>query len=138
MSTIKEIKTEEELKSALELCYRVLGNERPELYGYDAWLSRLNDGKQPLLYAECDGKIISAVLGRYESVDSLIIGLVACDEEYRNRGITKQLMERLEIKAKEMGFKYITLGSKKDAFYEKCGYKKISDISGQSVFQKII
>ncbi len=133
---IKEIKTEEELKRVLDLCYRVIENEHPEIYGYNAWLSRLSDGKQPLLYAECNGKVVSAVLGRYESDDSLIIGMVACDEEYRNHGITKKLIERFEARAKEMGFKYITLGSKEDAFYEKCGYKRIPIDSDQSVYQK--
>ena len=132
----KELETEEELKRVLDLCYRILGSEHPEIYGYNAWLSRLQDGKQPLLYAECDGKVVSAVLGRYESADSLIIGMVVCDEEYRNRGITKKLIERFEARAKEMRFKYITLGSKEDAFYEKCGYRRISTDSDQSVYQK--
>ena len=133
---IKEIKTEEELNRVLDLCYSILGNEHSVVYGYDAWLSRLSDGKQPLLYTECDSKVVSAVLGRYESDDSLIIGMVACDEEYRNRGITKMLIERFEARAKEMGFKYITLGSKEDAFYEKCGYKRISTNSERNVYQK--
>ena len=130
------IRTKEELKRVLALCYCILGNEHPDIYGYDAWLSRLYDGKQPLLYAECDGKVVSAVLGRYESDDSLIIGMVACDEGYRNRGITKKLIERFEEAAREMEFKYISLGSKEDAFYEKCGYKRISTDSNQSVYQK--
>ena len=138
MIEIKEIKTERELKSVLEMCYRILGNDNEELYGYEAWLGRLNDGLQPLIYA-CDGeKTVSAVLGRAENADSLVIGFVACDEGYRRQGITKRLMEHFEIKAKEMGYQYITLGSKEDVFYEKCGYRVIFEINGQSIYQKVL
>lgn len=66
MIEIKEIKTEQELRVVLEMCYRILDNDNAGLYGYEAWLSRLKDGLQPVLYA-CDGeKIVSAVLGRAE------------------------------------------------------------------------
>lgn len=138
MIEFKEIATEQELKAVLEMCYRILGNDNAELYGYEAWLNRLKDGLQPLIYA-CDGdKIISAVLGRAENKDSLVIGFVACDENHRRQGITKKLMELFEEKAKEMQYKYITLGSKEDAFYEKCGYKTIFEINGQNIYQKVL
>ncbi len=138
MIEIKEIKTEQELKSVLEMCYRILGNDNEEIYGYEAWLGRFNDGLQPLIYA-CDGaKTVSAVLGRAENKNSLVIGYVACDENYRRQGITKKLMEHFEAKAKEMGYKYITLGSKEDAFYEKCGYRVIFEINGQNIYQKVL
>lgn len=45
---MKEIKTESELKEVLELCYKVLGTRNDELYGYDAWYQRLQDGLQLL------------------------------------------------------------------------------------------
>ncbi|MBQ7102405.1 MAG: GNAT family N-acetyltransferase [Clostridia bacterium] len=138
MIEFKDIKSEQELKSVLEMCYRILGTDNEDLYGYEAWLSRLKDGLQPLLYA-CDGdKIISAVLGRSENKDSLVIGFVACDENYRRQGITKMLMELFEAKAKETGYKYITLGSKEDSFYEKCGYRVIFEMNGQSIYQKVL
>lgn len=70
--------------------------------------------------------------------DSLVIGFVACDKDYRRQGITKNLMGHFEAKAKEMGYKYITLGSKEDAFYEKCGYKTIFEMNGQNIYQKIL
>ncbi len=138
MIEFKEIKTEQELTAVLEMCYRILGNDNAELYGYEAWLNRLKDGLQPLIYA-CDGdKIISAVLGRAENKDSLVIGFVACDEKHRRQGITKKLMELFEEKARELGYKYITLGSKEDAFYEKCGYKTIFEINSQNIYQKVL
>ena len=137
MIELKEIATEEELKVVLEMCYRILGNDNAELYGYEAWSRRLRDGKQPLLYACNNEKIVSAVLGRAENKDSLVIGFVACDENYCRQGITKKLMELFEQKARELGYKYITLGSKEDAFYEKCGYKIIFEMNGQNIYQKV-
>lgn len=138
MITINEIKTEQELEAVLTLCYRILGTANPDLYGRGAWLARLNDGLQPMVCAQDDGKVVSAVLGRRESSDSLIIGFVACDEAYRRQGITKKLMEYFGELAARMGYKYITLGSQEDAFYEKCGYKRIAEIHGQSIYQKVL
>ena len=84
---MKEIKTESELKEVLKLCYKVLGTRNDELYGYDAWYHRLQDGSQPLVYAIKDEKIVSAVLGRAENKESLVIGFVACDENFRRQKI---------------------------------------------------
>lgn len=138
MLIIKAIETVSELDSVLDLCYRVLGDDNPELYGRDAWHKRFADGLQPMVCAQSNEKIISAVLGRRESAESLVIGFVACDESFRGQGITKKLMAYFEELATEMGYKYITLGSKEDVFYEKCGYKRIFEIHGQSIYQKVL
>lgn len=135
---MKEIETEQELKEVLELCYNILGTENTELYGYDAWYKRFVEGSQPLVYARKDEKIVSAVLGRAENKDSLVVGFVACHENYRRQGITKKLLRYFEDLARKQGFKYITLGSEEDAFYENCGYKVIFQIQGQNIFQKIL
>ena len=132
---IKNIGNEQELAAVLKMCYRILGEDNSEMYGYDAWRQRLADG-EPLLYGEKDGRIVSAVLGRRESGESLVVRFVACEEEYRRQGITRALMERFEQVAREQGYKYITLGSKEDAFYEKCGYKVIFQVHGQNIYQK--
>lgn len=134
--TIREIKTEQELQQVLELCYRILGDNDSEMYGYFAWKERLAGGMQPLVYAQEDNKVVSAVLGRAESSESLVIGFVACDENYRRRGITKKLMYYFEESAKKLGFRYITLVSQEDAFYEKCGYSIIFQVHGQNIYQK--
>lgn len=135
---MKEIETEFELKEVLELCFKILGTVNEELYGYNAWYKRLQDGLQPLVYAQKDGKIISAVLGRAENKECLVIGFCACDVKYRRQGITKGLMRYFENIAIKKGFQYITLGSMEDAFYEKCGYNAIFQIEGQNVYQKKI
>ena len=136
----KEIQTEAELQNALELCYRILGEDLRvhELYGLDAWRKRLSDGLQPLVCAEDDGHVVAAVLGRAENADSLIIGFVACDEAYRRQGITSTLMRRFEELARLKGFKAITLGSKADMFYEKCGYHVIAQMHDQNIYQKLL
>lgn len=134
----KEIETEQELKEVLELCYDILGEDNSELYGYEAWHRRFVEGSQPLVYAMKDKEIVSAILGRAENKDSLVIGFAACRESYRRQGITKGLLGYFEDLARKKGFKYITLGSEEDAFYEKCGYRVIFQVHDQNIFQKIL
>lgn len=135
---MKKVETEAELITVLELCYRVLGIRDDELYGYDAWYKRLQDGNEPLVYAVKDEKIVSAVLGRAENSESLVIGFVVCDEHYRRQGITKKLLGYFEDLARKQKYKYITLGSKEDTFYENCGYKVIFQIHDQNIYQKLL
>lgn len=136
--SMKEVETEQELNDVLEMCYDILGTDNDEIYGYDAWHKRFLDGLAPLVFAMQDGEIVSAVLGRAENEESLVIGFVACCEKYRKQGITRALMNYFEELARERGFKYITLGSKEDGFYEKCGYKVIFQVHGQNIFQKTL
>ena len=103
--TVKQIETEEEIQKVLELCYRVLGEWNNELNGYDASRERWKNGLQPLVYAAKDVHVVSAILGRADNKDSLIIGFVACHEQYRRQGITQRLMEYFETLAKEKGFR---------------------------------
>ncbi len=134
----KRIETQTELNEALELCYRILGGDDTELYGYNAWHKRFVEGIHPMVFAKENGKIVSCVMGRAENKDSLVVGFVACHEDYRRQGITKRCMSFFEELAKENEYRYITLGSKEDIFYEKCGYKVINNISGQNIYQKVI
>lgn len=138
MSTVimKEIETEQELREVLDLCYDILGTDHTELYGYEAWQKRLADGLQPLVYAMKGDEIVSAILGRAENQDSLVIGFVVCRENYRRQGITMGLLGYFEELARKKGFRYITLGSKEDAFYEKCGYQVIFQVQDQNIFKR--
>lgn len=137
---IKTIETEEELVQVLDMCYKILGEDLrdAENYTYEDWKNRLEDLSKLLLFATIDGVIASAVLGRAENQESLIIGFTACEKEYRNQGITKALIEQIEYNARVMGYKYITLGSDADTFYEKCGYNCITEIQGQKIYQKLL
>lgn len=113
---MKEIQTEHELKDVLALCYRILGTDNTGLYDYDAWHKRLIEGAQPLVYAVKDEEIVSAVLGRAESKDSLVIGFVACHEKYRRQGITKELLGYFEDLARKKDFGISHWGQKKIHF----------------------
>lgn len=139
--TIKQIENESQLKSVLDMCYRILGQKyrSNEFYNYEKWLERLKN-KEIMLFAEYEGHPISAVLGRVENKESIVIGFVACDEKYRMKGITKKLMKQFEERAEKSGFKYITLGAQEDAcgFYEKCDYHVIKIIDGQKIYQKLL
>ena len=64
------------------------------IYAYAAWKERMEKYSRLLVYAKQDGEIVSAVLGRAESEESLVCGMVACNEKFRRRGITKTLMEK--------------------------------------------
>lgn len=135
---ILHVSDEARLYEVLEMCYRILGERlrKLEQYSPEAWRDRLERDGRLMLYAIDGEEIVSAVLGRRESGESLVCGFVACDERYRGQGITKRLMLALEKEARDMGFKYITLGSDADGFYESCGYKVINVMNGQSIFQK--
>ena len=54
---------------------------------------------------------------------------VAVDEEYQNRNVGTELVFYAEQYAKNVGYKTMVLNARKTAvaFYEKLGYKKISD-----------
>lgn len=110
------------------------------IYAYAAWKERMEKFSRLLLYAQEEGAIAAVVLGRPESAESLVCGMVACDEKFRRRGITKMLMECFAENARSMGFHYITLGADKEAegFYEKCGFHPIFEIHGQKVYQRML
>ena len=139
---IKTIQNEDGLDAVLELCRRVLGENVCDNSPYtrEEWLERVSSIPDLLVYAEADGAVVAAILGRSESAESLVLGFAACDERYRWQGITRALVERFEEKARVRGYKYITLGARSEAevFYEKCGYKCITEMHGQKIYQKIL
>ena len=128
------------LHRVLDLCCGILGERvcQRAPYRREDWLIRLTECPELLLYAADGKRIVSAVMGRPESVESLVCGFVACDEEYRRLGITRRLMEMLADTARQKGFRYITLGSDADGFYEKCGYRPIFEIHGQTIYQLLL
>ena len=138
MIRLLQITSEEKLCAALDLCYPILGHEDHAIYCREAWIQRFRSGNQPLVCAESDGEVISAVLGRSEDKDSLVIGFVACRKDFRRQGITTRLMKMFESLAREMGYRTITLGSRADAFYERCGYRLLVQMEEQNIYQKTL
>lgn len=140
MYQVSFVEKESQLKQVLDFCYGILGEHLREVapYRYEDWLKWMEEDNKLLVYAHEDGDVISAVLGRRESAESLVCGFVACEAGHRRQGITKRLMDIFEAEAARSGFRYITLGSDADAFYEKCGYKVINEIHGQKIYQKFL
>lgn len=133
-----QIQSEELLCRALDLCYPILGHENHPIYCREAWMERLCGGNQPLVCAIVNGEVISAVLGRSESPESLILGFAACREDFRHRGITRRLITLFETLARDMGYRTITLGSRANGFYEKCGYRILRRTDEQTIYQKTL
>ena len=137
MYSISFVKTEPQLKQVLDFCYGILGQHLRGIspYRQEDWKER--DSKL-LVYAHEDGNVVSAVLGRRENAESLVCGFVACEIGHRRQGITKKLMDIFEAEAVQAGFRYITLGSEEDGFYEKCGFHVINEMHGQKIYQKLL
>lgn len=83
-------------------------------------------------YYEENGRIISALLGvpyQFGCGDQRLSGLYLCglatDEEFRNRGIMNNLIEKINAKAKERGYSFTFLIPSSDAlinYYSVKGY----------------
>ena len=138
---IKIVEDITELNKVLKFCYEILGehDDNDNVYGPAAWANRLNENYL-MVFAETDGDIVSAVMGRAENHDSIVLGFAACRADCRNNGITSSLLSKLENNARKYGYKYITLGSADEStgFYEKCGYHIITEMHGQKIYQKFL
>lgn len=137
--TVRQIADETALKTVLEMCYAILGEHYEGLYSYEAWRRRL-DRSYLLLYAERNGEPLAAVLGRAESMESVVIGFAACREQFRRQGITSALVRTFEKNARLHGYSCITLTSYNNAwgFYEKCGYDIVEEKHGKKTYRKWI
>lgn len=78
-------------------------------------------------YEENDAGAIRCL---YTSSDTIRIQRLCFLKEYRGLGLGKALIEYIEAYYRNRGITKITLDSKYEVsgFYEKCGYKKISDV----------
>lgn len=90
-----------------------------------------------------DDKFVGAVHGSITE-DSMYIGWLVVNEEYRGNGIGKNLMCKIEEKAKELNVYSINLGTvefQAEKFYEKLGYKivfvKENDPSGYKSYSMV-
>lgn len=136
---IKIVEDISELNKVLKFCYEILGERNDDVYGPAAWANRLKENYL-MVFAEADGDVIAAVMGRAENQDSIVLGYAACKAACRKSGITSSLLSTLENNARAYGYKYITLGSADEAvgFYEKCGYHVITEMHGQKIYQKLL
>jgi GNAT superfamily N-acetyltransferase len=96
----------------------------------------INNPDYYLLIAEKDGQVIGMAgftvkyyLHREKPV--LYVGSLVVKEEYRSQGVGKNLMERMELIARQRGCNSIQLNSNKrrvraHKFYEKLGFVEMS------------
>jgi len=132
------IDTISKLRDALALCYRILGKAPEGTSKF--WEMYICSHSKVMLYAHVHGKVISAVFGRddEEDIEALHLSLAACDEEYRRRGITRNLLSFLERNARELRYKHVVLntGPGAEEFYDRCGYRVVQVMTGFKVYKK--
>lgn len=124
---IKSVLTKQELDAAYAFFKKVfIGEavlENPE-YAIERWAERAEVYGDLMLYAAFESEVIGIVFGRLSDKNSLIIGPVAVDENFRKLGIAMEMMLLLEERAKSHGVTLLRLGAVESAenFYKKLGY----------------
>ena len=125
---IKNVTNETELDKVLEFNRNVF-NLSPETeisadYTREAWISRIENYGEWMLYTEADEEVIGIVFGRVGGENSVTVGPVATDIRFRKQGIAAALMAELEKRVFSRGYHYLALGSAENAegFYLKCGF----------------
>jgi predicted N-acetyltransferase YhbS len=124
---IKHVTTELELDAVLEFDKKAFGlpSERNSpAYSRERWLERMKTHGDLMLYAESGGEVIAIVFGRIENGNSVTVGPVAVDAQFRKHGIARELMFLLEKRALEHGIEHLGLGAVESAegFYQRLGY----------------
>jgi len=130
MLEFKIVNTEEELKSALKIRRDVFINEMsvPESIEIDDY-DKLNSQCKHILVL-LENKPVGTARCNLISETELKIQRFCFLPEYRKSGFGKLLIEFIEREFSDKGFNYFFLEAKFSVheFYEKCGYKKVSDV----------
>ena len=130
MLEIKIIETKDDLEKALNIRRTVFVQEHnvPEDIELDEF-DTLDSGCVHVL-ALYDNKPIGTLRANLTIKDKVKIQRFCFLSEYRKLGFGKQLLEFAENELHKKGYKYFFLEAKFSVhpFYEKCGYKKVSDI----------
>jgi len=85
----------------------------------------LREERNIMFVALDDDKFVGGVHGSITE-DSMYIGWLVVDEEYKGNGVGKNLMYKIEEKARELNVYSINLGTTEfqaEKFYDKLGYK---------------
>ena len=130
MLEIKIIETKDDLEKALNIRRTVFVHEHnvPEDIELDEF-DTLDSGCVHVL-ALYDNKPIGTLRANLTIKDKVKIQRFCFLAEYRKLGFGKQLLEFAENELRKKGYNYFFLEAKFSVhpFYEKCGYKKVSDI----------
>ena len=130
MINFKIIKTDEDLENALKIRREVFVEEHnvPESIELDEFDTLDSQCKHILvLYNK---KLVCTARCNFISDTELKVQRFCFLPEYRNVGFGKLLLEFIEKEFSQIGYNYFFLEAKFSVyeFYEKCGYKKVSDI----------
>ena len=130
MLEIKVIETNEDFKKALNIRRNVFINEMgvPEIIEIDNF-DALNSQCKHILVLY-NGQVIGTARCNLISDTELKIQRFCFLPEYRKSGFGKKLLDFIETEFSKEGYNYFFLEAKFSVheFYEKCGYKKVSDI----------
>lgn len=124
---IKNVSSKEELEKTFHFFKRIFIDKpivkNPE-YSLEKWEERMKSNGDLMLYTSLEGEVIGMVFGRISCNQSITIGPVAVDENYRNLGIAKEMIFLLEERAKHYDIHTLKLGAVESAerFYSKLGY----------------
>lgn len=124
---IKNVSSKEELEKTFHFFKRIFIDKpivkNPE-YSLEKWEERMKSNGDLMLYTSSEGEVIGMVFGRISGNQSITIGPVAVDENYRNLGIAKEMIFLLEERAKHYDIHTLKLGAVESAerFYSKLGY----------------
>ncbi|MBS3097259.1 GNAT family N-acetyltransferase [Candidatus Woesearchaeota archaeon] len=135
MICIREPKTKEEFNSYYKLRWELLRKPWNQPRG-----SEIDDDLEDKSFhiaAFDKNKIIGVGRLHKNNEEEGQIRLLAVNEDYRKKGVGREIMNKLHQKAKELKLKRIILNARKNSigFYKKLGYKIIG--KAQTIFRKI-
>jgi predicted acetyltransferase len=124
--------TENEQQQAVDLWHQIFPQHPPGFYKrYHTSAASYHDGDSPSAW--CDGQLVSAMhicrlTLRNEGETYLCGGIanVATVPDYRERGISRHLLEQAIDKMKNEGFAFSALHSARHSHYEHVGYEQCS------------
>jgi predicted GNAT superfamily acetyltransferase len=141
MIEIRELK-EEMIQEAHELSVEIFGaGATDEKHSIEKWKEHLKEGGL-LLGAYDAGRLVGFKFGYQREPGSFHSWLGGVCEEYRRRGIARNLMERQEEWVRAHGYHFLTVNTYKDKFpamYEllmSAGYQVTEQEGGKSFFRK--
>jgi N-acetylglutamate synthase-like GNAT family acetyltransferase len=123
MFIVREASSAQELKSILNLRYKVLREpwNQPASTATDS----LENSSLNAYISDDSGKAIACA--RLQENENKVgqIRFMAVDSAYQGKGLGKMIVEHLEKRAKDIGLNLVELQARENAvrFYESCGYK---------------
>lgn len=125
-----ELNDLQEIAEVTKEAYSVPKNKTGLVTNADNFSKLLEDFQQrkiEILIAILDKKIIGAIRYKFPDSDNAYFCKLAVRKEYRNQGIATQLIQHVELIAKEKNCKKILLDCALEKglvpYYEKLGYK---------------